>query len=159
MTLRCGDRATFAVEIGGQATPGLRVVDLWAAGRRLTVHDNAAYVPSLTWYMRHDARRVRERALAACPFPGRPPEEVFRRLRADRTELPERFWFMRWSEIVDNVSMYAYLDDDLVITFQFGRGDHPFPRERGEVFVARMPPETFAAVVTEAADLLSPPSG
>ena len=45
MTRQFGDRTTFAVEVGGTATPGLRVVDLWAAGRRLTVDDNGPGVP------------------------------------------------------------------------------------------------------------------
>src|SRR5690242_13789783 len=83
MTERFGDRATFAVEIDGVATPGLRVVDLWAAGRRLTVDDNAAYVPSLVFYMRADAERVRQGRVPACPFPGRGPAEIFELVYAD----------------------------------------------------------------------------
>lgn len=67
---------------------------------------------------------------------------------------PEQFWFMRWSEIVDNVSIYAYLDDDLVIAFEFWREDHPFPEELGKVFAARIPPEKFVAVVEDATGLL-----
>jgi hypothetical protein len=44
---RFGDRETFAVEVGSSAgSAALRVVDIWAAGKRLTVDDNVAYIPS-----------------------------------------------------------------------------------------------------------------
>ncbi|BCY10639.1 hypothetical protein [Actinoplanes sp. L3-i22] len=155
MTERFGDRATFAVEIGGVATPGLRVVDVWAAGRRLTVDDNAAYVPSLAFYMRADAQRVRAGDLPACPFPGRSPEEIFGLVHADRTEFRERFWFLRWTEIVDNVSTYAYLDGDVVLGFRFWRDTHPVPEELGRFFTTRIPPEEFATIVENAVDALS----
>jgi hypothetical protein len=52
------------------------------------------------------------------------------------------------------VSLYAYLDDDLVIVFQFWRASHPFPEDLGKVFVATIRPDEFAAVVGAAADLL-----
>lgn len=62
---------------------------------------------------------------------------------------------MEWSEIVDNVSRYAYLDDDyLVVVFAFRRADHASPEDPGKVFVARIPPDEFAATVDQAADLL-----
>jgi hypothetical protein len=147
MTRQFGGRATFAVEVGGTATPGLRVVDLWAAGRRLTVDDNAAHAPSLSYYMRMDAQRVRRHEIPACPFPGREPGEIFRLLHADETEMRQRFWFMRWSEILDNVSTYAYLDDDLVIVFEFWG--------EAQVFAARIPSEKFVAVIDDATDLLA----
>jgi hypothetical protein len=153
-TGRFGDRATFAVQVGGVAATGLRDVDLWLAGQRLTVHDNAAYAPSLSYYMRSDAQRVRRSDIAACPFPGHQPGEILRLLHADETELREQFRFMRWTEIVDNVSIYAYLDDDLVIVFEFWREDHPFPEDLGNVFAVRLPPEEFLAIVEEAADQL-----
>ena len=143
------------MEVGGVATPGLRVVDLWLAGRRLTVNDNAAYVPSLSAYMRRDAQRVRDSDIATCPFPGREPAEVFRLLHEDETGLREQFWFMRWTEIVDNVSTYAYLDGDLVVLFEFWRDDHPVPEELGEVFAARLLPERFLAIVEEATGVLA----
>ena len=142
-TARFGDRASFAVEVGGVATPGLRVVDLWLAGKRLTVKDNAAYAPSLSFYMRRDAHRVRESDIPPRPSPSRDPAEIYRLLQAD-----ERFWFMRWTEIVDNVSAYAYLDEDLVILFSLRREDH---EEQGE---ARLPPKRFLAIVEEAAGML-----
>ncbi len=134
--------------------PALRALDLWAAGKWLTCDDNMAHVPSLTWYMRKDADRVRRRHVRPCPVPGRSPEEVFRLLQADRAEFREKFWFMRWSETVDNVSTYAYLDGDLVIAFGFWRPTHPFPEDLGEVFVARVSPDEFVTLVEEAADLL-----
>jgi hypothetical protein len=154
MTQAFGDRATFSVEIGEFTSPSLRVVDLWAGGKRLTVDDNEAYVSSLVHYMRRDAERVRQRAIKPCPFPQSTPEEIFELLRADQTGFGQQFWFMRWSEIVDNVSMYAYLDGDLVIVFQFRRASHPFPEDRGKVFVARIRPDDFADTVDRAADRL-----
>jgi len=155
MTRRFGDRATFSVELGKITSPSLRVVDLWAGGKWLTADDNTAYVPSILLYMRREAERVRRRDTRPCPFPGLSPEEIFRRLEADQTGFRQQFWFMRWSEIVDNVSMYAYLDGDLVIVFEFGRTTHPFPEDLGKVFVARIPPDEFATTVEEAADALN----
>lgn len=154
MTIRFGDRATFAVEIVERVPPALRVVDLWAAGKWLTTHDNVAYVPSLCHYMRLAVEQVRRREIRPCPFPELPPEEIFRRLQADETEFREQYWFMEWSEIVDNVSRYAYLDDNLVILFAFRRADHPYPEDPGEVYVARISPDEFVATLQGAIDLL-----
>lgn len=142
------------MEVGEVLPPSLRVVDLWAAGKWLTTDDNTAYVPSLYQCMRSTAAQVRQREIQPCPFPERSPEEIFWQLEADETEFRERYWFMGWGEIVDNVSRYAYLDDDLVIVFAFWRAEHPFPEDLGKVFVARIPPDEFAATLQEAADLL-----
>jgi hypothetical protein len=49
-----------------------RVVDLWADGKRLTCHDNAAFTPTLVHHMRSAAERVRRREVPPCPFPWRP---------------------------------------------------------------------------------------
>jgi hypothetical protein len=154
MTRRFGDRATFAVGVGEIESPALRTVDLWAAGKWLTTDDNVAYVPSFSRYMRLDAERVRRRDVQPCPSPGRALEEIFRSLHTDKTGFREQFWFMRWSETLDNVSAYAYLDDDLVIVFQFWRTSHPFPEDLGKAFLARLPPDEFVEIVEEAADLL-----
>ncbi|MEV1317811.1 hypothetical protein AB0J14_17220 [Micromonospora arborensis] len=154
MTRYFGDRSTFGVEVGEIQPPSLRVVDLWVAGKRLTIDDSSAFVPSLSHAMRSTAAQVRKRDVKPCPFPGRDPEETFRLLHADETEFREQFWFMQWGEIVDNVSTYAYLDRDLVILFAFWRAGHPFPDDLGKVFVTRIPPDDFAATVEEAADLL-----
>lgn len=153
-TRRFGGLATFAVEIGEIEPYQLRVVDLWAAGKRLTTDDNYAFLPFFINAMRSSAAQVRRRDVRPCPFPDRTPEEIFRLLHADDTEFREQFWFMQWGEIVDNVSKYAYLDDDLVIVFAFWRRTHPFPDDLGKVFVARIPPDKFVATVEEAADLL-----
>ncbi|MEU1680685.1 hypothetical protein ABZ422_16535 [Micromonospora zamorensis] len=154
MTRCFGDRATFAVEIGKIESHALRVVDLWLAGKRLTVDDNSAFVPFFLRIMRSTAAEVRRRDVKPCPFPGRAPEQIFRLLHADDTEFREQFRFMQWGETVDNLSKYAYLDDDLVIVFQFWRATHPFPKDLGKVFVAKIPPDEFVATVEEAADLL-----
>ncbi|MEU7826221.1 hypothetical protein [Catellatospora sp. NPDC049133] len=154
MTRRFGNRSTFAVEVGEVWSRDLRIVDLWAGGKRLTTDDDTAFVPSICHQMRLTAELVRRREIPPCPVTGRPPEEIFRRLQADETEFRERYWFMVWSEILDNVSKYAYLDDDLVIVFAFWRATHPSPEDLGKVFTARIPPDEFATTVQEAADLL-----
>jgi hypothetical protein len=128
MRRRVGDQTTFAIEIGEAVSADLRVVDVWAAGKRLTIKDNVAYVPYLYHYLRSVAAQVRRHEIRSCPFPGRSPEEIFRKLASDETEFREHYWFMRWSETLDNVSSYAYLDDELVIVFAFWRADHPIPR-------------------------------
>jgi hypothetical protein len=104
--------------------------------------------------MRWDAGRVRRRDIRPCPYPGRAPEETFELLHADQTSFREQFWFMQWGEMLDNVSMYAHLNGNLVIVFQFWRASHPFPQDLGKVFLATIPPDDFAAIVEEAADLL-----
>ncbi|WP_433119724.1 hypothetical protein [Micromonospora sp. CA-246542] len=151
-----GTRETFAVEVGEALSPGLRIVDLWAAGKLLTARDNVAYVPSFRHYLRSASARVRQREVLRRPFPERSPEETFRRLKADQCELREQYWLLHWSEIVDNVESYAYLDDDLVIVFAF-QGASPSPGDLGKVFVARVPPDNFAATLDQAADLLDGP--
>jgi hypothetical protein len=151
MTRRFGDRAGFCVEVGEPTPPALRVVDLWAAGQRLTVDDNTAYVPSLTYYMRLEAERVRRGDIPPRPFPRSNPEENFRRLGRDETGFAQRFWFLRWSEILDDVSAYAYLEDeDLMILFAFWRTTEP----GGQPFALRIPSREFTAVAEEAADFL-----
>ena len=129
MTLRqFGDRATFCVELGEITPPSMRVVDLWAGGKWLTTDDNTAYLPSLIHYMRQELEEVRGGDIKACPFPDRTPEEIFHLLQADETEFRQQFWFLQWTEIVDNVSRYAWRDgEDLVIVFQFWRTTHIFP--------------------------------
>ena len=155
MTHCFGDRATFAVEVGEIQPTSLRIVDLWVAGKRLTIDDNSAFVPSLSHAMRLSAEQVRRRDVKPCPFPGRAPEEIFGLLHADETEFREQFWFLRWDEIVDNVSTYAYLEQhELVIVFSFWRASHPFAEDLGKVFVARLQPNTFATTVEVAKDLL-----
>lgn len=154
MAQRFGDRATFAVEVGPIVPPALRVVDLWSAGRRLTIDDNVSYVPFLCSAMRWTAAQVRRREVAPCPFPGRSPEEIFRLLHADETAFRESYWFMQWGEIVDNVSKYAYLGDELVLVYAFWRPSHPLPEDRGKVLVARLRPDEFAAALERAADLM-----
>jgi hypothetical protein len=154
MTRCFGDRATFAIEVGEIQPPSLRVVDLWVAGKRLTTDDNSAFVPFFVPALRSSAAQVRRRDIKPCPFPGRTPEEIFRLLHADDTEFREQFWFMQWGETVDNVSKYAYLEDDLVIVFAFWRASHPFPADLRKIFIARIPPDEFAAIVEEVADLL-----
>ena len=62
---------------------------------------------------------------------------------------------MQWSETVDNLSTYAYLDGELVIVFAFWRDTHPFPEDLGKVFTVRMPPDEFADTVEKAADWLA----
>lgn len=155
MRRRVGDRTTFAIEIGEAVSADLRIVDVWAAGKRLTTDDNVAYVPSLLHYLRRAAARVCQREIRPCPFPEHSSEQIFRQLEADETGFREHYWFMRWSEMLDNVSSYAYLDDELVIIFAFRRDEHPAPEDRGKVLVAKIPPEHFATILLAAADLLS----
>ncbi|MEU0548899.1 hypothetical protein [Micromonospora sp. NPDC005979] len=151
-----GTRETFAVEVGEAMSPGLRIIDLWAAGKLLTARDNVAYVPSFRHYLRSASARVRQREVLRRPFPERSPEETFRRLEADQSEFREQYWFLNWGEIVDDVDSYAYLDSDLVLVFAL-RGTSLTVDDVGKVFVARVPPDTFAATLEQAADLLDGP--
>jgi hypothetical protein len=164
MTQRFGNRATFAVEVGGLPAylveAGLvkagetqvfdfRVVDLWLGGRLLTCHDNAAYVPTIVHHMRYAAELVRRREIPLRPFPWRSPAEVFRILHANDSEFGGQFWLFRhWDEILDSVETYTWLDDLLVVAYRIWR---PY---RTEVFVARVPPDEFVSTIDEAVDFL-----
>ena len=154
-----GHRATFAVEVGGlpaylveagqTQVSDFRVVDLWAGGKRLTCHDNAAYTPTLVHHMRSAAELVRQGKVPRRPFPWRSPAEVFRLLHANDSEFREQFRLLsHWDEILDNVETYTWLDDLLVVACRIRQ---PI---RSEIFVARVPPEEFVATVDEAARLL-----
>ncbi|GIE81880.1 hypothetical protein Aph02nite_78300 [Actinoplanes philippinensis] len=158
MMRRCGDRATFAIEVGDFVDPPwLRTVDVWAAGTWVTTDDNTAYVPAFGHAVRSEAVRVRRGDVRSHPFPDRSPEETFRLLDADETGLADDFRCLDWGPTVDNVSARAYRDDDgLVLTFAFWRADHPSPEDLGRVFVVRIPPDDYAGVLEQAADLLSP---
>lgn len=156
---RFGHRATFAIEVGGLPTyvveagatqvSDVRVVDIWAGGKWLTCHDNAAYVPTLVRCMRGTAELVRRREVPRRPFPWRSPAEVFRLLSANDREWRERFWLLRdWDEILDNVETYTWLDDSLVVACRIWRPS------RTEVFVARVPPDEFVATIDGAISLL-----
>ena len=98
--------------------------------------------------------QVRAGHMRPCTFPGWSAEETFGLLQADQTEFREQYWFMSWGEIVDNVSRYAYLDDDLVVVFPFWRADHPVPEDLDKIFVARVDPDEFADTLRAAADLI-----
>jgi hypothetical protein len=152
MADRFGNRATFAVEIGPPQGLELRMIDLWAGGQWLTRDDNVAFVPFVERAMRATAQQLRQRDLPGCPFPGRAPQEIYR-LLDDDGELRESFWFLQWGEVVDNVSLYAYLDAHLVLVFQFWRDAVPTGTAR-EVFTASVPVDEFVASVESAADAL-----
>jgi hypothetical protein len=143
------------VEVG-EVSHNLRVVDLWAGGKWLTTDDNFAFPPTFIHAVRTTAAQVRRGEVGPCPFPDRSPEEIFQLLQADdESDFRQRFWLMHWGETVDNVSSYVYLDgDDLVIVFDFWREWHRFPEDLGKVFVARIPPDEFATILEDAADLL-----
>ncbi|SDZ00492.1 hypothetical protein SAMN05421684_2886 [Asanoa ishikariensis] len=148
MLRRFGDRDTFAVEVG-DFDGGLRVVDLWAGGRRLTVKDNFAYVPQFCLSMRHTIEDVRGGAVPSCPYPGHSPEENFRLLFMGDEEFREKHWFMHWGPTTDNLTPYAYLQDgELVLVIRF------WGEETDDVVVARIAPDQFVATVEAAADLL-----
>jgi hypothetical protein len=157
---RFGDRATLAVEVGGlpdyvvaagaTQTSAVRVVDVWAGGKCLTRHDNAAYVPTLVADMRHSAELVRRKEVPARPFPWRSPAEVFRLLRANETEFRQRFWLLNpWDEIMDGVETYTWLDGPLLVIA--ARIRRPVPTE---IFVARVPQDAFVTTVDEAVNCL-----
>lgn len=138
----------FAVEIGGYYNPVLRLVDLWAAGHRLTTVDNAAYVPFFARCMLGTADYLRSGRVPGAPFPGTPADQTHRQLHADdESDFREQFWIMHWGETVDNFAKYAWAEgENLVLTFQFYGDD--------EIFTVRMPAAELAATLDAAANLL-----
>lgn len=153
MAERFGDRASFAIEVGPHQSPDLRTVDLWAGSQRLTRDDNCAFIPCIVLTMQSAASQILHRKLPGCPFPDRTPQEIFQLLHADDSEFRESFWFLQWGEIVDNVELYAYLDDLLVLMFQFWR--EPVTRvTRRKTFVAAMQPDEFVTTVQAAIEMI-----
>lgn len=151
MSPRFGDRATFAVEFGAFSSPALQIADLWAGGKHLTVDDNTAYLPYFRRVVRETAARVRE--IRPNPWPGRTPLKVFRALNKQNWDFRSSYRFLEWDETVDNVTMFAYLEDgDVVLVFAYWRPTHPRPEELRQVFVATMNPAVLTTVLEQAAD-------
>ena len=144
MNHRFGGRARFAIEPGpllsGEPTTGVRVVQLWAAGRELCCDDNHAFVPqfsmsveaTITWLLSdHDL---------SFPYPELSPEENHRRSRAGEHEERSRHVFMNWGPTTDNLCSFLFRRRaDVVITFEFWREARPRPEEIGRVFVVELP--------------------
>src|SRR5262249_47121771 len=83
---RFGQRSEFAIEIGpvisGHATTGLRVVDLWSAGRELCCDDHHASVPQFCMSVERTLERWEPSYALLLPWPDLPPEQNHRRLYA-----------------------------------------------------------------------------
>jgi hypothetical protein len=144
MIHRFGHRERFAIEPGqvlqGTPTTGIRVVELWAAGRELCCDDDHAFVPqfctaveaTITWLLSDHDRSFPHAELS--------PEDNHRRLQAGEYEDRSRYFFMDWGPTTDSVSSYLFRrGTDAIITFEFWRPTHPRPDERGRVFVAELP--------------------
>jgi hypothetical protein len=128
---------------------------VYAGGRRLTVDDDVAFVPSVRWLMQDDAERVSAGAVPPNPAVGRTPEEIYEVLHADDTEWREHFWLLQWGPTLDNVLFYAYVEaDELVIVFAFCRDQHPGPEEVGRPYIARVGRDRFARDLAAAAAAL-----
>jgi hypothetical protein len=159
MIHRFGDRERFAIEPGqvlqGTPTTGLRVVELWAAGRELCCDDDHAFVPqfclsvesTITWLLSDHDRSF--------PHPESSPQVNHRRLRAGEYEDRSRYVFMDWGPTTDNLASYLFRrGPDAVITFEFWRPTHPRPDELGQVFVAELPERTLLRSLHQAVCVL-----
>jgi len=159
MTHKFGDRERFAIEPGrvldGTPTNGVRVVELWAAGRELSCDDNHAYVPqfcesvesTITWLLSEHDRSL--------PAPDLSPEENHRRVRETRYHDRIRFVFMDWGPTTDNLRSFLFRRGlDAVITFEFPRETHPRRDEIGRVFVAELPERQLLHALHQAACVL-----
>jgi hypothetical protein len=68
------------------------------------------------------------------------PEETHRQLLELDDGSRQRFWFPDWGPTTDNIGGHVFrVGEQLVITFEFWRDEHPVPEERGAVFVAELP--------------------
>jgi hypothetical protein len=138
-----GNPQGFAIELGSSfetsPTSGLRVVDIWAAGRELCCDDNRVFVPqfclsieaTITWLLwDHDL---------SLPSPDLSPEENHRRVKTDPKER-EGYRFLDWGPTTDNLTAFLFQRDrSMLITFEFWRETHPRPHEIGQVYVAEVP--------------------
>lgn len=129
-----GDRRGFAIEIGAREG-GLVVVDLWAAGRALSVDDHHVFVPQFCLAVEATLEGWRDEGPPPRPWPSEGPEENHRRLALD----PDRHRahvFADWGPTTDELVSYAFGDgDDVWLTFARTRAHVP-PGERG-VFASR----------------------
>lgn len=156
--MRFGRREAFAIELGavvsGDATNGLRVVQLWAAGLELCVDDDHVFVPQFARSLEASASEVRSSRGRELPWPELSPEENHERVRADDA-LRERYWFMHWGPTTDNVSASLFTaGDEAILTFGFWREEHPRPEQLERLFVACLPLQELADVLSQAARAL-----
>ena len=136
-----GDRDRFAIEIGDR--PDL--VDLWAAGHRLTYFDNDVYLPQFRHSVKTTLDWLGRDPDLSLPYPGHSPEENHCLLMADDTGLRERYWVFNWGPTTDDFFAHLFHDGNrLIITVQFHRRDHPL---RGEVFVIETSKEEFTQIL------------
>jgi hypothetical protein len=147
-----GDKQRFAAEVGEfwDETRICRRVDLWAAGHWLTCDDNSVHVGVFTTSVRSTLRWLQSGRDLTPPFPGVSMEETHRRLLEIDDGSREQFWFPRWGPETDNVTGHLFrIGDQLAITFEFWREQHPNAEERGQVFVARLPESEFVRVLEQ----------
>jgi hypothetical protein len=139
-----GDREQFAIELGqvqqGTPTTGIRVVELWAAGRDLCCDDNHAFVPQFCMSVEGTITGLLSDRDRSFPCPELSPEENHRRLQVAEYGVSSRYFFMDWGPTTDNLASYLFRRDSVaVITFEFWRPAHPRPDELGRVFVVELP--------------------
>jgi hypothetical protein len=160
VTVLLGDKSRFAAEVG-QLDRGLRRVDLWAGGKRLTCDDSMVFVGQFRRDVLDTAAWLRSGQGSPVPFAGLSPEAAHRRFmhRAGAEEESEadyefrsRFRALMWGPTTDNVAVHLFGDADrLVLTVQFRREEHliKHPEDAGEVFVVDIPTAEFAGILED----------
>ncbi|MDY3554391.1 hypothetical protein R5W24_003513 [Gemmata sp. JC717] len=155
-----GHPSRFAITLGSFWGNGdaVRVVDVYAAGRRLTCDDNHAYVPHFAGELERSVRALLDgpqyRGVGR-PFAELSPADNHRRLCADAVTDNGQYLdyrFMDWGPTADNVSMHYFREGDTAfLPFSFWRANHHDSSELGQVFVAELPWRELACVLHEAA--------
>lgn len=159
MTHRFGHFEDFAIEVGqvvdGTATAGLRIVEMWAAGRELCCDDNHAYVPNFSCNVENAIASLLSERDRSLPYPDLSPEDNHRHLFAAECEDRRPFRFLNWGPTTDNVLALLFRCGlDAVLTFEFWRETHPRPDEIGQVYVARLPERELLLSLHQAACVL-----
>ncbi len=149
-----GDPSRLAFEIGAE-DGGLRTVDIWLAGRRLTVDDNAAFVPQFCVSIERDAELLESDHDWSPSTDATNALDAHRWCRGDDSGGAERFWFMHWGPTTDNVITFLFeLDGQMVITSQFWRSTHEPKSELGAVHEASLDRAELIDLLKQAVDVL-----
>ena len=160
MTQRFGERNTFAIELGkpDEASPDLRTVDVYAAGRWLTCADNVAFLPQFIGSLNDDLNWLitpPTQKRDKLPFDTLSPTENHNEMLKIATEdndLHLFHRFMDWGPTADNVSMHLFRSDGTAsLPFSFWRENHHDPNELETTFCAKLPANDLMTTLHHAA--------
>lgn len=145
----------FAIDVTsppeGYTAAGSRTVDLWVGGAWLSCDDNHAHVPHVCGEMEHLILRLLRDAGPGIdlPLPAGTGAANHRHVLGSGLEGPHGIF--RWGPTTDNHASFVFRrGQNLIVTAEFLRPDHPRPAELGKVFSGEMPEREFLEILVRA---------